>query len=77
MIQEIESPKVVFNFCPRHGQIPVGVMQIPAIRRITLGSGLGRPLNESATKTRRSVTPWLARTARIKMQAPPRQTPVS
>ena len=37
----------------------------------------GRPSNESATQTLRVVSPQASRLAFMKMQAPPRQTPVS
>ena len=40
-------------------------------------SGGGSPAKESATQTRRSVTPRALRIARMKIVAPPRQTPVS
>ena len=40
-------------------------------------SGGGSPENESATHTTRSVTARALRIARMKIAAPPRQTPVS
>ncbi|SKW67862.1 Uncharacterised protein [Mycobacteroides abscessus subsp. abscessus] len=40
-------------------------------------SGGGTPSNESQSQTLRVVSPYAARTARIRMDAPPRQTPHS
>ena len=50
---------------------------VASVRRILRRVGRRQPPNESATNTRASRTPCAARTARMRMQAPPRQTPVS